>query len=139
MNARGYLRVMFAVDDLDDLDERAGARRRSVAGITADQRGPTMTFVQIIEFKTSKYDEIEKIMEEWLAATEGKRTSTHSLSCRDRDNDGVYVQIVEFPSFEVAMANSDMPETGEFAQRMADLCDGPATFRNLDVLRDESM
>lgn len=97
-----------------------------------------MGFVQIIEFKTSRYDEIDKLMDEWMAATEGKRTPTHSLSCQDRDNAGVYVQIVEFPSYEVAMANSEMPETGEFAQRMADLCDGPATFRNLDVLRDDS-
>ncbi len=98
-----------------------------------------MAFVQIIEFKTSKYDEIDTIMDEWMTATEGKRTPTHGLSCRDRDNDGVYVQIVEFPSYEVAMANSELPETGEFAQRMAELCDGPATFRNLDVLRDDTL
>lgn len=98
-----------------------------------------MSFVQIIEFKTSRYDEIDKVMDEWLVATEGKRSPTHSLSCRDRDTDGVYVQIVEFPSYEVAMANSALPETGEFAQRMAELCDGPATFRNLDVVRDETL
>ena len=97
-----------------------------------------MGFVQIIEFKTSRYDEINTLMDEWLASTEGKRSPTHSLSCRDRDNDGVYVQIVEFPSREVAMANSDLPETGVFAKRMQELCDGPPTFRNLDVVRDES-
>ncbi len=98
-----------------------------------------MSFVQIIEFKTSRYDEVEKLMDEWLAATEGKRTPTHGLMCRDRDNEGGYVQIVEFPSYEIAMANSEMPETGEFAQKMMALCDGPATFRNLDVLRDETL
>jgi hypothetical protein len=98
-----------------------------------------MRFVQIIEFKSTKYDEINKVMDEWLSATEGKRTPTHSLTCRDRDNDGVYLEIVEFPSYEVAMANSELAETHEFAARMADLCDGPATFRNLDVLRDESL
>jgi hypothetical protein len=97
-----------------------------------------MGFVQIIEFKTSRFGEIQKVMDDWLAATEGKRAPTRGLICQDRDNDGVYVQIVEFPSYEVAMANSEMPETGEFAQKMMELCDGPATFRNLDVLRDET-
>jgi hypothetical protein len=37
------------------------------------------------------------------------------------------------------MANSNMPETGEFAKLLASLCDGPPTFRNLDVVRDELM
>jgi hypothetical protein len=98
-----------------------------------------MSFVQIIEFKTSRFDEIQKLMDEWLAATEGKRTTTRGLLCQDRDAEGVYVQVVEFPSYEVAMKNSEMPETGEFSQKMMELCDGPATFRNLDVLRDESL
>lgn len=40
--------------------------------------------------------------------------------------------IAEFPSYEVAMANSSAPATQEFAARMAVLADGPATFRNLD-------
>jgi len=97
-----------------------------------------MSFVQIIEFKTSRYDEIDKLMDKWLVATEGKRSITHSLSCSDRDHDGLYVQIVEFPSYEAAMANSALPETGDLARRMDELCDGPATFRNLDIVRDES-
>jgi hypothetical protein len=43
---------------------------------------------------------------------------------------------VEFPSYEEAMANSELPETAEFAARLMELCDGPPTFRNLDVLRE---
>jgi len=35
------------------------------------------------------------------------------------------------------MANSNMAETGEFAAQLASLCDGPPTFRNLDVVREE--
>jgi hypothetical protein len=45
------------------------------------------------------------------------------------------VQIVEFPSYEEAMENSNLPETAEFSERVAKLCQGPATFRNLDVRR----
>jgi hypothetical protein len=37
------------------------------------------------------------------------------------------------------MENSARPETAEFAERLATLCDGPPAFRNLDVLREEAM
>jgi hypothetical protein len=33
------------------------------------------------------------------------------------------------------MANSGLPETGEFAEKLAGLCDGPPMFRNLDMQR----
>jgi hypothetical protein len=34
------------------------------------------------------------------------------------------------------MANSELPETGEVAARLAELADGPPTFRNLDAVRE---
>jgi hypothetical protein len=43
---------------------------------------------------------------------------------------------VEFPFYEEAVTNSELPETAEVAARLAELCDGPPTFRNLDVARD---
>jgi len=49
------------------------------------------------------------------------------------------VQIVEFASYEEAMSNSDLPETASFAQRVAELCDGPMVFRNLDVRSVDEM
>ncbi len=94
-----------------------------------------MTFVQIIEFRTSRFEELDALMDDWLAKTEGVRKTTRSTQTRDRDLPDTYLQIVEFPSYEVAMANSELPETSEFAQRLAALCEGPPTFRNLDVLR----
>ena len=96
-----------------------------------------MRFVQTIEFKTSRIDEINQLMDEWLASTEGTRTPTRGLVTRDRDRDGTYVQVVEFPSYEEAMENTNRPETSAFAERMAKLCDGPAVFRNLDVVRED--
>jgi hypothetical protein len=33
------------------------------------------------------------------------------------------------------MTNSGLPETSEFAEKLARLCDGPPEFRNLDVRR----
>ena len=31
------------------------------------------------------------------------------------------------------MSNSELPETGEFAQKLAALCETPPTFHNLEV------
>ena len=98
-----------------------------------------MKFVQIIEFKTSRLDELNATIDDWLAKTEGRRTASRATQTSDRDADGVYLQIVEFPSYAQAMENSDLPQTTEFAARLAELCDGPAVFRNLDVLREDEM
>jgi hypothetical protein len=98
-----------------------------------------VTFVQIIEITTSRLGEAEALMEEWASKTEGRRSASRSLLTQDRDRPGTYVQIVEFPSYEEAMANSDLPETGEFAERLAVLCDGPPSFRNLDLLREDML
>ena len=94
-----------------------------------------MTFIQLIEFRTSRIEELNAAMDRWLATTEGKRTSTLSVQAQDRDAPDTYVHIVEFPSYEAAMANSNLPETGEFAATLAEVCDGPLSFRNLDVVR----
>ena len=92
-----------------------------------------MAFVQIIEFTTTRPDEVEALSTEWQAQTEGRRTAQRGTFTQDRDRPNTYVQIVEFPSYEDAMANSALPETAGFAERVSALCDGPMTFRNLDV------
>jgi hypothetical protein len=98
-----------------------------------------MAFVQIIEFRTSHLDEFNATLDDWLAQSEGWRAPTRALQCRDRDRPGSYVHIVEFPSYERAMENSNRPETAEFAKHLAALCEDEPVFRNLDVLRDEQM
>ena len=94
-----------------------------------------MAFIQIIEVTTTRPEEMQELVEEWSARTEGRRTAYRSTLTADRDRPGTYVQIVEFPSYQEAMANSGLPETGEFAEKLARLCDGPPVFRNLDVRR----
>jgi quinol monooxygenase YgiN len=98
-----------------------------------------MPFVQIIEFTTTRPDEIEALTKEWEAKTEGRRTAQRGTLTQDRDRPDTYVQIVEFPSYEDAMANSELPETASFAERVSALCDGPMVFRNLDVRSVEEM
>ncbi len=92
-----------------------------------------MGFVQIIEFRSSKGDEIRKLDDEWIETTSGKSTATRVMQCVDRNDPNRHFTIVEFPSYEAAMRNSEMPETGAMAEEMGALCDGPPTFYDLDV------
>jgi len=91
-------------------------------------------FVQIIEFESDNIDEAIKNEQDYLKASEGKRSSGRGLTCADRDNPGRYFVIVEFPSYEDAQKNNDMAETKAFAEKQMKLSKGEPTFRNLDVL-----
>ena len=95
-----------------------------------------MAFIQIIDFRTAKFDEGRKLVDEYFAKTEGRRTARRGLMCQDRDDPGHYINIVFFDSYESAMENSNLPETGELAEKLAALTDGPATFLNLEVVDD---
>ena len=80
-----------------------------------------MGFIQIIEFNTQQPDEIEALVDEWRGKTGSSRTARKGTFTQDRDRPNTYVQIVEFPSYEEAMANSKLPETAAFAERLAKL------------------
>ncbi|GAA2308686.1 hypothetical protein AB0C84_23390 [Actinomadura sp. NPDC048955] len=98
-----------------------------------------MGFVQIIDYRTDRQNELEGLFDEWAKASEGKRTATHELHTKDRQDASHYVDIVEFPSYEEAMRNSDLPETRRIAGEMEALCtDGPR-FLNLEVVRDDQL
>ena len=75
-------------------------------------------FVQIIEMKTSRYDEVDKLTDEWRAQTQGRRATGRAMVTKDRDKPNTYVVVVEFPSYEAAMKNNDLPETAQFAEKM---------------------
>ena len=98
-----------------------------------------MAFMQVIEMVTSRIAEVEALTDEWKAATEGKRKASRAVLAADRDRSNTYVQMVEFASYEEAMENSNLPETADFAGRLAALCDGPPAFRNLDVRRIDDL
>lgn len=98
-----------------------------------------MTFVQIIEMTTTKACEIEELTNGWIAATEGRRSARRSLLTKDRERPDTYVQVVEFPSCEEAMANSALPETTAFAEKLSALCSSGPTFRNLDLVRVDEL
>ena len=94
-------------------------------------------FVQIIEMKTSRIDEIDALID-GLRDAGAPMPMVRATMTADRDRPDHYVTIIEFDSYEEAMANSNKPETTQMAQRMAELCDEPPKFYNLDVRRSET-
>ncbi|MCX4982893.1 ester cyclase [Streptomyces sp. NBC_00572] len=98
-----------------------------------------MTFTQIIDFRTSRIDDMSRLMDRWIEQTKGKRTATHSILGKDRADSSHLVEIVEFPSYDVAMRNSQLPETDRIFREMVALCDEMPTFTDLDVVRDEGL
>ena len=97
-----------------------------------------MEFIQIIECRTSKVDELTALERDWEQATEGKRTLRRSIITRDRNDPDRYLVLAFFDSYESAMVNSNLPETGEFGQKQAALLDAPMVFTDLDVVDDRS-
>jgi hypothetical protein len=95
-------------------------------------------FVQIIEYRTSKPDEIAELSDEFRKSSEASRDGAapgRAIVCADRDEVGRYFTVVEFDSFEAAMENNVRPETNEFAEKMTALCDGPVKYYNLDLMQ----
>jgi len=74
-----------------------------------------MGFIQIIEYKTTRLDELNVALDAWLERTKGKRAATRGTQTRDRDAENTYLQIVEFPTYEDAMivdvTPAAMPDT----------------------------
>ena len=97
-----------------------------------------MEFIQIIELRTSKVDELRAMQREWEKKTEGKRTLRRSIISRDRNDPNRYLVFAFFDSYESAMANSNLPETTEFGLSQTALLDGPPVFTDLDVIEERS-
>lgn len=93
------------------------------------------SFVQLIELRTHRVDDVNALVDQWQQAIGDARTARWTIQTADRDRPDTYLAIVEFPSRQEAMANSDHPVTADFATSLAKLCDQAPTFRNLDVVR----
>ncbi len=69
-------------------------------------------FVQIIEYRTSKPDEVAALTDEFRKgrAAEGDGPAPmRGITCADRDNPGRYFAIVEFASYAEAMRTRTRP------------------------------
>ncbi|GHJ48521.1 hypothetical protein Cs7R123_58630 [Catellatospora sp. TT07R-123] len=93
-----------------------------------------MGFIQIIEYETDRFNEVAALMQAREQEMDGPPPFKLLRVARDRDNPRRYLTIVEFDSYEAAMANSADPRTGEMAGAMAALVATGPVFHNLDVL-----
>lgn len=101
---------------------------------TTDAENAVAGFVQIIEFKSFRVDEIRDLGEEMRSELGGSGGALRGTITSDGDRPGYHLHIVEFESRESALQNSARPEVSQFAARMAALCDEPPRFYNLDVV-----
>ena len=90
-------------------------------------------YVQIVEVKTDRIDEVRAAFEQWLAETEGKRTATRATMGRDPNRDGYHLFVMEFPSHDAAQRNNDLPETAASAERLQALCEKVSFYDIADV------
>ena len=96
-----------------------------------------MAFMQIMELTTSNIAEVQKLTDEWLEATRGKRTTQKLVLAKERGSANTYVSIAEFASYEEAVKNSNLPKTQEISAKMMAGCDSEPKFRNLDVIQED--
>jgi len=96
-------------------------------------------FIQVIEYTTTRFEEVDKLVDGWVTVTKGRRTATHAYTGLDRETPDRYIDIVVFPSYEEAMRNNKLPETMAMAERWMKLCKGEPVFRNLDVVREDNL
>lgn len=91
-----------------------------------------MSFIQIIDYETDHAAEIDAKMREGMEEA-GVTGFTRLEHTQDHDNPRHFMTIVEFDSYEEAMANSTRPETDQMARELAALCTVGPSFSNLDV------
>jgi hypothetical protein len=88
-------------------------------------------FIQIIQGKCTRQDEMRALGDEWVEKhapdAVGWRGGTYGFT-----DDDQFFGVVRFEDRASAMANSDSPEQGEWAQRMAALFEGPVEFHDSD-------
>jgi hypothetical protein len=80
----------------------------------------TMAFIQLIEYTTSRIDEANRLFDQWLGETQGKRTTHRIVLTSDRDRPNTF--------YEEAMRNSELPETQAISAQIVSLYDAEPIF-----------
>jgi hypothetical protein len=88
-------------------------------------------FIQVIQGRCTRQDELRALAREWRDQLSGGATGWLGGTFGFTDDD-MFVGVVRFSSREAAMANSARPEQAAWAERMAALMDGPVEFHDCD-------
>ena len=87
-------------------------------------------FIQIIQGKCSRQDELHRLADAWrteVGNAPGWLGGTYGFT-----DDDEFIGVVRFESREAAMANSQRPEQGRWAEKMMALMDGPVEYHDCD-------
>jgi len=88
-------------------------------------------FIQIIQGKCSRQDELRTMAQRWVdgigSSADGWLGGTYGFT-----DDDMFIGVVRFESREAAMANSNRPEQGAWAEQMMALMDGPIEYHDCD-------
>ena len=90
-------------------------------------------FVQIMRFRTTDFDSLNKLTDQYRSDTAGRSTYTSEVLGRDLQTDE-YVVIVTFPTKEAADINNALPETAAMAKKMGRLTTEGPSFSNIEVI-----
>ena len=88
-------------------------------------------FIQIIQGKCTRQDDLHALADEWRRDISGGARGWLGGTYGFTDDD-MFVGIVRFESREAAMANSERPEQGAWAEKLAEVMDGPMEFHDCD-------
>lgn len=88
-------------------------------------------FIQMIQAACTRQDEATAMLDEWRRDLAPGATGWLGGTYGFTDDDQL-MAVVRFTSREEAMANSDRPEQGAWAERFMGLMDGPAEFHDCD-------
>jgi len=88
-------------------------------------------FIQILQGKCTRHDEMRAMADRWreelAPGAHGWLGGTYGFT-----DDDTFVGIVRFTDRAAAMANSERPEQGAWAEQMLALMDGPMEFHDCD-------
>jgi hypothetical protein len=88
-------------------------------------------FIQTIQGTCTKQAELRSLTDEWrerlASGAAGWLGGTYGFT-----DDGTFIGVVRFEDRDHAMANSQRPEQGAWAERMTALFDGPVAFHDSD-------
>ena len=98
---------------------------------TCGGRSVDRMFIQIMQGKCTRQDELRALTDEWIRDLSPGATGWLGGTYGFTDDD-LFIGVIRFESRDAAMANSERPEQGEFAERMGALMDGPVEFHDSD-------
>ncbi len=91
-------------------------------------------FIQILQGKCTRQDELRERMDMWRRdmgdKADGWLGGTYGFT-----DDDTFIGVIRFESKEKAMANSDRPEQGEWWSSTEQLFDGPVEFHNCENVK----